>query len=62
MIEKFTELYLQHCLGIENLNSTADTIVANIKDQQSLIDMCAQTKILINCVGPVCKSKPKYYS
>jgi len=38
--------------GIENLSSNVDTIVANINNQQSLIDMCARTKVLVNCVGP----------
>ncbi|CAF1075586.1 unnamed protein product [Rotaria sordida] len=38
--------------GIENLTSNVDTIVANVTNSQSLIDMCAHTKVLINCVGP----------
>ncbi|CAF3398335.1 unnamed protein product [Rotaria sp. Silwood1] len=38
--------------GIENLTSNVDTIVANVTNQQSLIDMCAHTKVLVNCVGP----------
>ncbi|CAF4764891.1 unnamed protein product, partial [Rotaria sp. Silwood2] len=37
---------------IENLTSNVDTIVANITNKQSLIDMCARTKVLVNCVGP----------
>ncbi|CAF1079350.1 unnamed protein product [Adineta steineri] len=38
--------------GIENLDSTIDTITANVTNKQSLVDMCARTKVLINCVGP----------
>ncbi|UJR36584.1 hypothetical protein I4U23_029303 [Adineta vaga] len=38
--------------GIENLSSTIDTISANITNQQSLVNMCARAKVLINCVGP----------
>ena len=39
--------------GIADLSSTVDTVVANITDRQSLIEMCQRTKILIDCVGPV---------
>jgi short subunit dehydrogenase-like uncharacterized protein len=58
-IDKLKQVLQQasNTTGIENLNSNIDTIVANITNQQSLIDMCAQTKVLINCVGPVCKSE-----
>ena len=47
------------CLGIENLSSTVDTVTADITNQQSLVDMCARTKVLVNCVGPVCQSEEK---
>jgi short subunit dehydrogenase-like uncharacterized protein len=42
-------------IGIENLDSSVDIIIANITNKQSLVDMCARTKVLVNCVGPVCK-------
>jgi hypothetical protein len=40
-------------LGIDNLSSNVDIIVANVTDRQSLIDMCHRTTILLDCVGPV---------
>ncbi|CAF4322312.1 unnamed protein product, partial [Rotaria magnacalcarata] len=38
--------------GIENLASNIDMIIANVTNQQSLVDMCGHTKVLLNCVGP----------
>jgi short subunit dehydrogenase-like uncharacterized protein len=49
-----------YSVGIENLSSNVDTVVANINNSQSLVDMCARTKLLINCVGPVCKCEDDF--
>jgi len=38
--------------GIADLSSNVDTVIANITDKKSLIEMCQRTKILIDCVGP----------
>lgn len=46
-------LISRHSLGIADLSSNVDTVIANITDKKSLIEMCQRTKILIDCVGPV---------
>ena len=38
-----------------------DTIVANITNQQSLVDMCNRARVLVNCVGPVYEKKKFYW-
>ena len=33
-------------------HATIDMIFCDVKDEQSINDMAAQTKVLLNCVGP----------
>ncbi|CAF1032156.1 unnamed protein product [Adineta ricciae] len=53
-VEKLKQVLQQasDVTGIDSLTSTVDTVTANITNQQSLVNMCARTKVLVNCVGP----------
>ena len=43
----------------ENLDGI-ETIIANVENLDSIMEMCFQTKLLLNCVGPV-SSTFKFY-
>jgi short subunit dehydrogenase-like uncharacterized protein len=38
---------------VAELGSNVPTVVADVGQEISLVEMCKQTKVLINCVGPV---------
>ena len=34
--------------------SGIDIVMADVNDEESLKSMCSQTRMVLNCVGPVC--------
>jgi short subunit dehydrogenase-like uncharacterized protein len=37
----------------QDLSGMVDTLIVDVNDRQSILEMCQKAKIIINCVGPV---------
>ena len=43
------------CLGSEEIENLG-IVIADNKNDESILEMCRQTQVIVNCVGPVCLS------